>query len=55
MHFVLVKTEMEYLNHIQSYKILFNLSSFFLAKLDIKIQLHLFWLKQVIWKNALLD
>ena len=27
----------------------------FLAKLGIKIQLHLFWLKQVIWKNALLD
>ena len=28
---------------------------YFLAKLGIKIQLHLFWLKQVIWKNALLD
>ena len=27
----------------------------FLAKLGIKIQLHLFWLKQVIWKYALLD
>ena len=26
-----------------------------LAKLGIKIQLHPFWLKQVIWKNALLD
>ena len=25
------------------------------AKLGIKIQLHPFWLKQVIWKNALLD
>ena len=28
---------------------------FFLAKLCIKIQLHPFWLKQVIWQNALLD
>ena len=28
---------------------------YFLAKLGIKIQLHPFWLKQVIWKNALLD
>ena len=28
---------------------------YFLAKLGIKIQLHLFWLKQVIWENALLD
>ena len=28
---------------------------YFLAKLGINIQLHLFWLKQVIWKNALLD
>ena len=27
----------------------------FLAKLGIKIQLHPFWLKQVIWKTALLD
>ena len=27
----------------------------FFAKLGIKIQLHLFLLKQVIWKNALLD
>ena len=26
-----------------------------LAKLGIKIQLHPFWLKQVIWQNALLD
>ena len=29
--------------------------SYFLAKLGIKIQSHVFWLKQVIWKNALLD
>ena len=28
---------------------------YFLAKLGIKIQLHLFWLKQIIWKNVLLD
>ena len=28
---------------------------YFLAKLGINIQLHPFWLKQVIWKNALLD
>ena len=28
---------------------------YFLAKLGIKIQLHPFWLKQVIWQNALLD
>ena len=28
---------------------------YFLAKFGIKIQLHPFWLKQVIWKNALLD
>ena len=28
---------------------------YLLAKLGIKIQLHPFWLKQVIWKNALLD
>ena len=28
---------------------------YFLAKLGIKIELHLYWLKQVIWKNALLD
>ena len=28
---------------------------YFLAVLGIKIQLHLFWFKQVIWKNALLD
>ena len=27
---------------------------FFLAKLGIKVQLHPFWLKQVIWQNALL-
>ena len=54
MYFVLVKTEMEYLKHIQSYRILFNLF-IFLAKSGIQIQLHLFWLKQVIWKNALLD
>ena len=44
---------MEYLKHIQSYKILFNVF-IFLAKLGINIQLHLIWLK-VIWKNALLD
>ena len=54
MYFVLVKSEMEYLKHIQSYKILFNLF-IFLGKSDIRIELHLFWLKQVIWKNALLD
>ena len=28
---------------------------YFLAKLGNKIQLHPFWLKQVIWQNALLD
>ena len=28
---------------------------YFLATLGIKIQLHPFWLKQVIWQNALLD
>ena len=28
---------------------------YFLAKLGINIQLHPFWLKQVIWQNALLD
>ena len=28
---------------------------YFLAKLGIKIQLHPFWLKQVIWQNALSD
>ena len=28
---------------------------YFLAKLGIKIQLHPFWLKQVIWQNAPLD
>ena len=54
MYFVSVKTEMEYLKHMQSYKILFNLF-IFLAKVGIKIQLHLFQLKQVIWKNTLLD
>ena len=27
----------------------------YLAKLGIKIQFHPFWLKQVIWQNALLD
>ena len=32
MHFVSVKTEMEYLKHIQSYKILFNLFMFWLNK-----------------------
>ena len=47
MHFVLVKTEMEYLKYIKSYKISFN-SFFGGAKLGIKIQLHRFWLKQVI-------
>ena len=53
MHFVLLKTEMEYLKYI-SYKIVFNLFIFF-AKLGIQIQLQLFWLKQVVWKNAYLD
>ena len=28
---------------------------YLLAKLGINIQLHPFWLKQVIWQNALLD
>ena len=28
---------------------------FFFAKLGIKIQLHPFWLKQVIWQNAFVD
>ena len=28
---------------------------YYLAKLGIKIHLHPFWLKQVIWQNALLD
>ena len=30
IHFVLVKTEMEYLKYIQSYKILFNVFIFWL-------------------------
>ena len=54
MYFVLVDTELEYLKHIQSYKIVFNLF-IFLAKSGIKINLHLYWLKLVIWKTALLD
>ena len=54
MQFVIVKTEVEYLKFIKSYKILLNLF-ILLAKFGIKIQVHLFCLKQVIWKNALLD
>ena len=45
---------MEYLKYMQSYKILFYFI-FFLAKVGIRIQLHLFRLKRIIWKNALLD
>ena len=44
MHFVFVKTEREYL----------NISIIIWLNQGIEIQMHLFWLKQVIRKNALL-
>ena len=54
MHFVLLKTERGYLKYFLKIEEFIQFI-YFSAKLGIKIQLHPFWLKQVISQNALLD
>ena len=53
MHFVLVITEREYISNISKDRRFCSIYNFSL-NYGIAIQLHLFWLKQVIWKNTLL-
>ena len=55
MHFVLVKTE-RYISNISKVRRFCSIFLFVVvAKLGIKIQSHISWLKQVNWKNAFLD